>query len=213
MDNQSASTTTIRRGSVPPVSYHDIPPQIVIDVGSFSIETDQPVTNVPLPPTVEKATYKVRGKHVRMASIKITRTDDGAIIYQNFDADGIEVVFTAHTAMDDKQITIKPGKDNSRYPIDTIEFDSSAAGRLHVIKIDSEEAINRREHRLSNNDFKIKNVTVRKKVGDVCVTLFSHDTPVAPAPASQEPSIHPEYNDRRYRVFILVEVKEPQPHK
>jgi len=142
-----------------------------------------------------------------MTSIKITRTDDGAILYQNFDADGIEVVFKEDVPVEDKKITIKPRKVEGSHQ--TIEFDSSAVGSLDIIKIPPEEAINGREYKLRNCAFKIKNVTVMKKVGEVDVILFSHDTPVAHAPASQEPSIHPEYTDKRYRVFILVEEKNP----
>jgi hypothetical protein len=162
---------------------HDIPPEIAIDIGSFSIETDKSLTEGVMTPT-KKGKYRT-GKDVLMMLIRVIRTDDGAILYQNFDAEDTEIEFTT---VDSKKITIKPGTADSKKAVD---FEST--DNLEVQKI---TAINRREHKLFNNGLNIKNVIVRKGG----VNLFSHDT-------INRPPTHPEYSDKKYRVFIRVEEK------
>jgi len=170
-----------------PISHHDIPPEIVIDVGSFSIETDKSITADVMP--TKRGTYKIPNKDVLMMLIKVIRTDDGAILYQNFDAHDTEVVFTTAGA---KTITIKPGETSDRKK--TLEFESSETENLAAKSI---PPINRRIYRLYNDNYTIKNITVKKGTA----TLFSHDTPDILLTDK-------EYSDKRYRVFIRVELAD-----
>lgn len=183
----SPSPALTKSDALGPKFLHDIPPEIVIDVGSFNIETDKSITNGAMAPT-KRGTYKIPNKDVLMMLIKVIRTDDGAILYQNFDANGAEVEFTTTTA-GDKKITIKPGVAGGKK---TVEFESWHDENLAVQRISP--PINRREYRLHNATYTIKNVTVKK--GNV--TLFSHDT------LDKTPD-NPEYSDKKYKVFIRVE--------
>lgn len=204
-----------------PKFFHDIPPQIVIDVGSFSIETDQvlenasattaaPVTvNMPVtasaPIILNKGIYRRQGENVCVALIKIIRKDDGAILYQNFNANGATVEFTVNQG--DKKITITPkgGEGNNQ----TLEFDSSEVGNLQGVGITE---LNNRHYRFEpqtvnntvNNtvNFDIKTVTIKKGVK----TLFSHDTPSSQPHTPTASPLPQEYSDKKYRIFILVEV-------
>ncbi len=161
-------------------SYHDIPPDIVIDVGSFIIETNKPFpppSGSPGSPFI--GNYEApSGSRVDIALIKIVRTDDGAIIYQNFNAVGTYIEFTT---MSGPGITIKPVNMNS-----AIKFDIRPG-------IQQVETINLhgRKQRLKNNNIKIKNVTVKKVENTQERILFTHDIS----------------DDGQYRVIMLIEIK------
>jgi len=168
--------------------HHDIPPQIVVDLGSFILESDKSIANDPQPPDSVGDTgsnftgsYKDTSnppKKVEMVLIKVIRTDDGAIIYQNFDAIGAGIEFTTRqTAVIDPEFTLKPENEYS------IKF-QTRTGSLEVRGIDRHG----RKQSLKEKNIKIRNVTVKNKNG---TTLFSHTIE--------------EHDQYQYRVMIIVE--------
>lgn len=150
---------------------HDIPPEIVVDVGSFSINTKESITNGPPPNSVicnnTPCIYKGVNTNVSMAIIKVIRADDGAILYQNFSCANAEIEFTAHDSVG--SITIKNG-DQSGSKI--IKFES---GRSLTVETNNTSPSGRKQ-KLKDDNLKIKRVTIKNSSG----TLFSYDTPVAP---------------------------------
>jgi len=176
---------------------HDIPPQIVVNVGSFSIESDKPITkhrddNTPSSTEIKKGYYGVDGHNVSMVLIKVMRTDDGAILYQNFDAVGAVIVFTTDH---DEKITIKPGQGNPPNPKSTVEVESAG-----ILTVGMQNTINGRQHKLHKNEYTIKTVEVLKGV----VTLFSHNT-IDPVHGH----LHPvEYSDKSCRILIRIEQED-----
>ena len=186
------------------ISHHDIPPDIVINVGSFSIETDQDLTNDPTTTPAMSAqaavhssnegTYRVHGKDVLLMSIRVIRTDDGTILYQNFDAHDAEIVFTTEGTGGNKTINIKSVDGVGGKKV--VKFVSSD------LPLKSEEIppVNGRTHKFYNNDYKIKNVTIKTGSG----TLFSHITPL-PTPTPLIP-LPRDYSDKKYRVLIRLDI-------
>jgi hypothetical protein len=185
--SQSSRSTTSTLPGPTPIAFqvhHDIPPDIVINVGSFSIETDRSITNGTTNST-KRGTYKTPGIDINIMSIRIIRTDDGAILYQNFEALDAEIEFTTDR---NKKITIKPGNDGKK----NVEFESEEDENLTVQYISP--PVNRRTHRLHNENYRITKVTVKKNNR----IFFSHDT-------LNRTSDDTEYSDKGYKVFIRVE--------
>jgi|SRR5262245_10264078 len=146
------------------IFHHDIPPEIVIDVGSFSVETGKKIANGDSTTT---GTYKEDGKHMFMVSIRVIRKEDGAVLYQNFNAPGAAIEFA--TGSPDPptgtSISIKPGEQGGKT---TIELVSS-----HPLQIENRNPLQyRRIQKLENRDLRINNVKVTKGGK----TLFSYDT-------------------------------------
>jgi len=169
-------------------TQHDIPPEIAIDVGSLGIETDIDIRDAT---SLKKGRYKDQNKHVTMMLIKIFRSDDGTILYQNVEPDGTSVAFTT-TGSAPKKVTIMPGQHNSKK---TLELDSTTDLTYSTINHPT------RGHRLDIGNYAVANITITKPNNTTTppstTTLFSYDTPPANA----------EYPDRRYRVLIRVEKK------
>src|SRR5262245_18202586 len=179
MENQ-ISNLTLRH-------QHDIPPQIVVDLGSFILETAKPIADVSPYDTVDSTipifTGYYRASHpdnkIYMVLIKVIRADDGAIIYQNFDAVGAEIEFnTCETSESNPEISMTPENNNK-----SIIFHGRTERGLQVKTIDHHG----RKQSLEENYIKIRNITV-KKGND---TLFAHTI---------------NKNDQnRYRVMIKIE--------
>jgi len=173
---------------------HDIPPEIVVDVGSFSIDTDKSITNVTSGSTTCNNTcnYRDDNNNVSIAIIKVIRADDGAILYQNFNCADAAIEFTPDTS--------GPPAPGDMIAIKGVQ----PSGQKKFIKVESNRTLTvetfntsppsppRRKQKLKDDDLKIKNVKVKVKNGTE--TLFSYDTPSTPGLLN------------KYRVVIKLEV-------